>query len=346
MYHTIFFVGVDPVKEVLPIPVYILSDDLDTANHLFKNLTTDVKPTQMPKSKADDTLITPSPQIKKQASAMKQFSPKSDEFVERKLISDTLTRAETSCLRPSTKPAASLPARNYILQLFFKDFSKLFAHVFFQEAGLFVIAVSCSELLKDSLSQYEKILNWLRLIQKQTKFADLKRIIIVGVFDGGCESLRSVQARISLLNKVLEENDMYNLQLFDQDTNEAVGAENRSYVFLFDVSQLAQSCSQLYMCIEKCVKVFAERAKRFNSENFKVLFEAFDGLSVALNELSSMRAVTMKTDDVLMNSDLPDKPSHAFETLKAYSTALMDRSISGEKPLNSSMYGVTKYSHV
>ena len=264
-----------------------------------------------------------------------QGSTKTDQFISRKPINNKVLTADYSSSLLAFKPLLSLPTiakRNYIAQLFCQDFARDFSHVYLRNAGVFLVTISCNDLVADPISQCENILCWLRLVVRQTKCAAANKVVVVGMYDGCADQdLQSIHKHIQLLNAALFESDVYP-QLFDQNKYKIGGGNQQcSYVFMFDISQPTESSCQLYICIEQCMDVFVKKAKEFDSVCYDSICTTFNGLNDALLQLSSKEDIAMPRQDQKRTFDLQQKPVHALETLQAYSIALMDKSIPGEK---------------
>ncbi len=315
MLHCLFFY-IDSKEEHLPTPIYLLSDQFECSNCLFGYLTSEMGD--------------PTTHMYDYCSPVSQSLSQSEKYIFRKPLSERILTADYSTLLLAFKPLLSLPTkRNYIPQIFCENFARDFSQVFLRTAGVFLLPIWCSDLAASPLTLFEQLLYRLRLFERHAKCADVKKVVIVGMHEGG--DLRSVQTHVELLNTALFECDVYK-QLFDQNKyKKAVYANQKhNFLFLFDTSQPIKSSNQLYMCIEQCMDVFAEKTKRFDPACYKSVFEGFDGLNNDLAKLSTTKGIVVSRKDQEMLYKQEGKPSHALETLQAYTTSLMDKSIPGE----------------
>ncbi len=293
------FLGLGPTKDRLPVPLHILSDNFEAANCLFGSLTSEIN------GHVYDYCEPP----------LHKLTQKTSQFISRKPINNKVLALPT------------IAKRDYMPQLFCQDFARDFAHVLLRNAGVFLVSISCNDLVADPISQSESVLYWLRIVERQTKCADVNKVVVVGMYDGCADQdLQSIHKHIRLLNAALFESDVYR-QLFDQNKIRG-GNEKCSYVFMFDISKPTESSCQLCICIEQCMDVFIKKAERFDSACYE---RTFDGLNDALLLLSSKKDITMPRKDQKMSFDLQGKPVYALETLQAYSAALMNESMPGEK---------------
>ncbi len=311
---SVFRLDLSSKQESLPIPIYFLSENFEYSNHLFGCLTSDSEVENLNGHLYD---------------YCSPVSLTSENYIICKPLSQGLLAADYSTSLRAFKPLLSLPSlprRNYIPQMFCENFARDFYHVFLRAAGVFLLPLSCSDLIVNPLTQCEQLLFRLRLIEQHTKCADVKKVVIVGMHDG--VDYHSVQKHVDLLNSALFECDVHK-QLFDQSKYRisANGIQKHSFVFMFDTSQPVESSNQLYMCIEQCIDVFAEKVKRFDSTSYKHVFEGFDGLNNDLSELSDLKGVIMSKSEREMLYKSQGKPSHALQTLQAYTTTLMDDSM-------------------
>ena len=230
--------------------------------------------------------------------------------------------------RPGYKRTTSLmkqdiAAKRYIMQMFSKDFDRRFAHIFFRTSGLFLVTAWLGELADDPLIQHENLSVWLRLIQSRTGCAEEKRVIIVGMFDGReQDELPRIQNYVSHLNNALHESEL-NKQLFDHNRNRRLPGMGgkQQYVFMFDVSR-SDSCYELIGRMEECMDLFMEKALHFDKPLFDSIFSAFDGLNVALREVSVITGIVGQSEN--LRTICNQKPKYALDTLAAYSTAFVD----------------------
>ena len=365
----------DPTREDLPIPLFILSDNHKAANSLFQWLTTGVGPrrnsslqvptpgTQISDSSALSEISDPKFQprtpesgvsaqndngdvnplessLKKKPNKL-SFPIDSDKSMRRASISSNFTNADYS---PTTTPGKPPPfgrllsinreniaSRRYIPQMFCNGFERRFADIFLRTSGLYLVTAWFKDLADDPLIQFENISYWLRLIQQRTGCADEKRTIIVGMYNGlEKDDLEQITKYVGILNEALQESEL-NKQLFDQNRRRLSGATSETqhcYVFMFDVSRFVDCCYDLYERVEQCMDLFAEKALYFYPETFEKVFKAFDGLNVALRELSSLTKIVASPED--LKTLCKQKPDYALATLQAYSTALIDSNSTGK----------------
>lgn len=360
--HSYTGVKLDPTREDLPIPVFILADNSTTAQKLFSSMTSELAP---PRRSNSVGILNHMPQgsdmhsfhsnsdnaypdgCKDQLSSLPTclnkankitFPIDSDSYVIRKEISPSLLNsspATTPGARPTYKRTPSLveqdiAMKRYTMQMFVKEFDRRFAHIFFRTSGLFLVTATLKELADDPLIQHENLSLWLRLIQSCMRCADEKRVIIVGMYDRQqVEDFSQVQKYIKHLNHALQENDL-NKQLLNQNRNPRQSGvdNNHQYVFMFDTSRESESCFELFNRMEECMDLFMGKARHFDKKFFESTFEAFDGLNVALREVSRIDGVVGTSDT--LRSICSKKTHYAIKTIAAYSTALIDPDKKGE----------------
>lgn len=357
----------DPSREDLPVPLFILSDSSHIASVLFDYLTTDQGPrsTLQPPStnptavsSASDVSdperngstsaldasgdVDVSPFKKGQKKPNKLWFPfDSDQSMRRGSICSNYANSEHSPTTPITpKPITRMvsvkntASRHYIPQMFMPGFERRFAHIFLRTAGLYLVTGWLKDLADDPLIQYENISFWLRHVQQRT-VGDEKRTIIVGMYNSGeVEDLAQINTYAEILSEALHESDLHK-QLFDQNQYKRPASGKHSYVFKFDVARPVDSCYNLYSRIEQCMDLFAEKTYRFYPECYERVFKAFDGLNVALRELASMKKIVASSED--LKTLCRQKPDYALGTLQAFSPCLIHPNIQGEC--------VTVYSH-
>ena len=144
------------------------------------------------------------------------------------------------------------------------------------------------------------------------------------------DDLEQITKYVGILNEALQESEL-NKQLFGQNRQQLSRTMSKiqpCYVFMFDVSRCVDCCYDLYECIEQCMDLFAEKALYYYPETFEKVFKAFDGLNVAVRELSSLTKIVASPEDLM--ALCMQKPDYALATLQAYSTALIDSNSIGK----------------
>ena len=352
----------DPTREDLPVPLFILSDSSNMASRLFSYLTTDhgprsslYPPSRNPSAVSNGSDVS-DPKFEEngslasivevnndiEASALKKgqkpnklwFQFDSDKSMRRGSICSNYANLDIAPTTPiSQKPqmmrltsVRNTASRHYVPQMFNSGFERRFAHIYLRTAGLYLVTGSLKDLADDPLIQFENLSFWLRLIQQGT-VGEEKRTIIVGMYDSrDKEDLPQITTYTDILSAALHESDLHK-QLFDLNQYKRPASGNHSYVFKFDVAHPVDSCYKLYSRLEQCMDLFAEKTFRFYPECFERVFKAFDGLNVALRELAYMEKIVASSED--LKTLCKQKTGYALGTLKAYSPALINPSIPG-----------------
>ncbi len=352
----------DPTREDLPVPLFILSDSPQIASLLFDYLTIDHSPRSsllQPPSTHPTAVSCSSdvsdPKFEERNSTLEasgdmeallgKKGPKtnklwfrfdSDQSMRRGSLCSNYANSEHSPTTPITlKPTQKIirmvsvkntASRHYIPQMFLPGFERRFAHIFLRTAGLYLVTGWLKDLADDPLIQYENLSFWLRLIQQRTH-GDEKRTIIVGMYDSQeVDDMEQITKYVDVLSEALHESDLHK-QLFDQNQYKRPASGKHSYVFKFDIAHPVDSCYDLYSRIEQCMDLFAEKTYRFYPECFERVFKAFDGLNVALRELASMKKIVASSED--LKTLCRQKPGYALGTMQAYSPSLINPSIPG-----------------
>ena len=232
----------------------------------------------------------------------------------------------TTPMRPPVHRQVSTPpevvVRRYILQMLRPEVDRQFTHIFLKSSGIFLIVVSLEEIIAEPLIQFENLFYLLRLIHTHMKPADLKRVIVVGMYHS---SLLPEHHRYRLLQCVNHLNAAVRAAQMNQ--NYGLPLKEGGFVFLFDCDHPKTELLYLCACIRSLMDVFMDRAWHFRRNYYEAIFMPFENFGKVLVRLTSAsrRKVVESLASIRrhVGSDVPDK---YYETLAMLSPAFIDRS--------------------
>ena len=315
----------DPSREELPIPLYILGDIYSLSKKLFDLLK---EKAASPVSDSSSSSVaagatTPMSEVSTQISfSAKQPSgisdkanskyevlAQSDEAISRSLMSvqlfdsDSLYSFESNHsgrMHPTVptmfsrehSAAPQTGKKCYILQLPQRNFNRHFTHIFFRRSGIFLITVGLVEMMGDPLIQFENLCYWLRQVQTYVGPENVKRIIIVGVHDtlpGDTARLEKIDSLIRKLNLAIRENEFKQIMEISRER----------MTLPFNLSAPEESIRELCRCINKCMDVMIERGWCYEKKGFFAsTFQPFTQLGSVLSKIVTIKSIVANSQDL------------------------------------------------
>lgn len=203
--------------------------------------------------------------------------------------------------------------REYILHMFTQKVDRQFAHLFLKPSGIYLVVIALDDIVSDPLIQYENLFNWLRLIHTHVRPDEIRRVIIVGMYQKSqvhCDSLKCVQH----LNTALRDQTKQTL---------VIPLKEKGYVFTFNLDQAQTEIQYLCTCIRSCMDVFIDRSWYFEKQFFDYVFTPFNGFRNVCSKLMVKRGMIESSQRIAKLCDAEQLPEHYFETLAAYAPAFI-----------------------
>ena len=223
----------------------------------------------------------------------------------------------------STHPEIASP--NFVLHMLKQSVDRNLAHLFLKPNGIYLIVIRLEDIVANPLLQYENLFYWLRLIHTHVEPADIRRIIIVGMYSKselqGEEG--SILECVDHLNSAIREQmkQNYNLPILEG-----------GYIFIFDLDA-PNDLLYLCACIQMCVEVFIDQAWYFQRQFFETVFTPFDFYKKVCADVvkqSRNKVVVRKSKIEQLYVYKTELPERFWETLKIYSSALCAEKNTGE----------------
>ena len=285
----------------------------------------------------------------KNKSAGNMFLPpefiETDEFIERAAVPQNrfkvdsnflpdFDRTDEETLSPSLHPPTvkrygsthpDIGSPQYILHVLRQSVDRNLAHLFLKPNGIYLIAIGLEDIVADPLIQYENLFFWLRLIHSHVKPADIRRIIVVGMYTKSelqVEESRIIQC-VQHLNTAIRETMRQNYNL---------PVKEGGYVFICNLDA-PNDLLYLCACIRMCVEVFIDQAWYFQREFFNSVFMPFESYKNVCSDVirqSKNKVVLRRSKVERLYQQKTEIPSNFWSTLKIYSSVLFTQKGGGE----------------
>ena len=328
-------------------PMRSLTSAVSTGNHRF------VKQISEPVTTSDnlsslDVVRRGVTQMRKKTAANTNLPAEfieTDEFIERAAVPQNrfkvdsnflpdFDRTDEETLSPSFHPPTvkrygsthpDIGSPQYILHMLRQSVDRNLAHLFLKPNGIYLIAIGLEDIVADPLIQYENLFFWLRLIHSHVKPADIRRIIVVGMYTKSelqVEESRIIQC-VQHLNTAIRETMRQNYNL---------PVKEGGYVF---ICNLDAPNDLLYLCgcIRMCVDVFIDQAWYFQREFFNSVFMPFESYKTVCSDVtrqSKNKVVLRKSKVERLYQQKTEIPSNFWSTLNIYSSVLSTQKSGGE----------------
>lgn len=284
--------------------------------------------------------------VKRGVTQMKKKSPntslppeftETDEFIERAAVPQNrfkvdsnflpdFDRTDEETLSPSLHPPTvkrygsthpDIGSPQYVLHMLRQSVDRNLAHLFLKPNGIYLIAIGLEDIVADPLIQYENLFFWLRLIHSHVKPADIRRIIVVGMYTKSelqVEESKIIQC-VQHLNTAIRETMRQNYNL---------PVKEGGYVF---ICNLDAPNDLLYLCgcIRMCVEVFIDQAWYFQREFFNSVFMPFESYKTVCSDVirqSKNKVVLRRSKVERLYQQKSEIPSNFWSTLNIYSSVL------------------------
>ena len=269
----------------------------------------------------------------------------SDEFIERAAVPQNRFRVDSNflpdfektdeeTLSPTSHPPPmkrygsthpDIGSPQYVLHMLRQSVDRNLAHLFLKPNGIYLIAIGLEDIVGDPLIQYENLFFWLRLIHSHVKPADIRRIIVVGMYSKlelqveESEIVQCVQHLNTAIREQMRQN--YNLPV-----------KEGGYVF---ICNLDAPYDLLYLCgcIRMCVEVFIDQAWYFQREFFNSVFMPFESYKNICSDVirqSRSKVVLRRSKVERLYQHKSEIPSNFWNTLNIYCSVLYTPKSGGE----------------
>ena len=223
----------------------------------------------------------------------------------------------------STHPDIASP--QYILHMLKQSVDRNLSHLFLKPNGIYLIVIGLEDIVTDPLIQYENLFYWLRLIHSHVEPADIRRIIVVGMYSKS--NLQGEESQIiqcvEYLNSAIREQMRQNYSL---------PMKEGGYVFICDLDA-PHDLLYLCACIRMCVEVFIDQAWYFQKEFFESVFMPFESYRKVCADVikqSKNKVVVRRSKVERLYQQRSELPSNFWDTLNIYSSALCSDKSGGE----------------
>ncbi len=223
----------------------------------------------------------------------------------------------------STHPEIASP--QYVLHMLKKSVDRNLSHLFLKPNGIYLIVVGLEDIVADPLIQYDNLFYWLRLIHTHVEPAEIRRIIVVGMYRKSelqGEESQIIQC-VQHLNTAIRE---------QMKQNYTLPIKEGGNVFIYDLDA-PNDLLYLCACIQMCVEVFIDQAWYFQKPFFERVFMPFESYRRVCAEV-----IKQSRSKVVMGKHRVERyyqykatlPERFWETLQIYSSAMCSEKSSGE----------------
>ena len=303
-------------------------------------------PGQKRNSQQDTLPPLPGQRMRKASNSLPSEFAESDDFVERAEVPSGRFKIDSIFLPDFDKASGDLQKSHappiihrsdsthpeisytqYVLHMLKQSVDRNLSHLFLKRNGIYLIVIGLEDIVADPLIQYDNLFFWLRLIHTHVEPAEIRRIIVVGMYRRsellGEESRSQIIQCVQHLNVAIRE---------QMKQNYSLTIKEGGHVFIYD-RDAPTDLLYLCACIQMCVEVFIDQAWYFQKEFFRSVFTPFDSYRFVCSEVlrqSKSKVVVRRQKVEHLYQSRSGLPENFWETVQIYSSAMCAEKSSGE----------------